>query len=64
MKNGDRFDSTIEVLGQEVEEDLGPEEALYGGDDLILGNVSLELFEWERRDNIQTAAVRMISLAQ
>lgn len=35
LEHGSGLDSAIEVLGEEVPEDLGPKEALYGGGDLI-----------------------------
>ena len=35
LQDRDRFDSAIKVLGQEVPEDLGPEEAVDASGDLI-----------------------------
>lgn len=35
LERGNRFDGTVEVLGEEVPEDLGPEEAVEACCDLI-----------------------------
>ena len=35
LEDGDGLDGAVEVLGREVPEDLGPEEAVNGGEDLI-----------------------------
>ena len=66
MEDRDGLDGAVEVLGREVPEDLGPEEAIDGGGDLV----------WEKEFSIQSdiislhvvdvqaAAVRTISRAQ
>jgi len=38
LKSGERLDGAIEVLGEEVPEDLGPEEAFNRGTDLVDGS--------------------------
>ena len=37
LEDGDGFDDGVEVDGEEVPEDLGPEEAFYGGGNLVCG---------------------------
>ena len=45
MKHRHRFDCTIEILGEEVEEEFGPEEAFERGEDLICMGVGCQ-FWW------------------
>jgi len=35
LEYGERFDGTVEILGEEVPEELGPEEAFKGGSYLV-----------------------------
>ena len=72
LENGEGLDGRVEVLGQKVPEDLGPEEGLERGGYLVCGVFVSLLFGWFGRvflwdlglGDLHAAAVKTISLAQ
>jgi hypothetical protein len=63
LQDGDGLDGAVEVLGQEVPEDFGPEEAVEAGGDLVWRGLEGGIGSaWEV--HVQIAAVRMMSRAQ
>ena len=65
LQDGDRLHGAVEVLGREVPEDFGPEEALQRGHDLIChGPLARHQREGRRQDDLQAAAVKTIRRAQ
>lgn len=67
LEYGDRLDRAVEVLGGEVPEDFGPEEALDRSKDLVYPKSSQHTTRREKGYSdvdVHAAAVRMIRRAQ
>lgn len=54
LQSGNRLDGAVEVLGQEVPEDLGPEEGFNGSAYLVCGRVSQRVDTKNRFQNGDT----------
>ena len=54
LQGGNRLDGAVEVLGQEVPEDLGPEEGFNGSAYLVCGRVSQQVDTKNRFQNGDT----------
>lgn len=65
LEDGEGFDGAVEIGGEEVPEDLWPEEPFERGGDLVYGFCELlYLIKEMEGKNLQTAAVRTMRRAQ